>query len=96
MQIWLDGEEITPGIGEYFHTHFRTDYYDSDDPGENESEAEVVRRAIGFIQAVLADKVVIYTYSRMAGSYYRGSTDMPSMKPGMKEYVWSGPFVRVA
>ena len=93
MYVWLDGDKITLRIGEHFYTHFSTYYLSSNDSGENERKA--VRKAVEFIRDVLADKVVIYISSRAAGSYYRGSTNAPSMKPGMREYVWSGPFVRV-
>lgn len=92
MHIWLDGDEITLGIGEHFHTHFSTYYFNSDDPIENERQA--VREAITFIRDVLADKVVVYISSRIAGSYYRGSHGASSLKPGMREYIWSGPVVR--
>lgn len=92
MHVWVDRDEITIGIGGYFHTHFSTDYFNSDDPRENEKEA--AREAVKFIQDVLADKVVICVSARIAGSYYRGSANPPTLKPGTKEYVWSGPFTR--
>jgi len=92
LHVWLDDDEITIGIGESFHTHCCTYFFNSDDRSENEREA--AREAVAFIRDVLADKVVVHVSSRITGSYHRGSADAPSLKPGVKECTWSGPFLR--
>jgi hypothetical protein len=92
LHVWLDGDEVTVGIGEYFHTHFSIYDYSSDIRRDNEKEA--AGKAVRFIQDVLADRVVFHVFSRSTGSYYRTSHNPPSLKPGDREFIWSGPFER--
>jgi len=96
MHIWLHDDQITVAIGLSFHWRFFTHDFASDDPTwqPHENEREAAREAVKFIRDVLADKVVLYVSSHTAGSYDRGSTSQPPMEPGMREYVWSGPFMR--
>lgn len=87
LHIWLDGDEITIGIGQYFHTHFDT--Y-SNFPTLIERERDASLQANRFIQDVLADKVIIYISDRSAGCYSIGSKGDLLVKPGDKKMVWSG------
>ncbi|MCD4693702.1 MAG: hypothetical protein K8R79_12365 [Calditrichales bacterium] len=57
IHIWLDGDEVTVGIGELFHTHFET--YHDDSLAKQQAEDQATANAIEFIKDVLADQVVI-------------------------------------
>jgi hypothetical protein len=87
LHIWVDGDEITVGIGQHFHTHFDT-FSNFATLAEREKEAS--RQASQFIQDVLADKVIIYVSERSAGCYSVGSKGEALVKPGDKKMVWSG------
>jgi hypothetical protein len=57
IHIWLDGDEVTVGIGQLFHTHFET--YLDDSLSKTEANEQAVLKTIEFIRDVLADKYVI-------------------------------------
>ena len=44
LHIWLDGDEITIGIGQYFHTHFDT-FSNFATLAEREKDASQIGRA---------------------------------------------------
>ena len=87
LHVWLDSDEITVGVGEHFHIHF--DIY-SNFSTLVERIKDASRQANQFIQAMLADKIVIYVSSKSAGCYYKGSSEEPLVKPGDRKMVWSG------
>jgi hypothetical protein len=91
--VWLDGDEITIGIGEHYHCHFET----SLDEGvpQTESERLAAQRAVDFIAEFMADSIVL-RISREGGrvvSVEARAADVPRPSPGPNEtdYVWSGP-----
>jgi len=57
IHVWLDGDEITVGIGDYFHTHFDT-YFERDTP-EDQAESQAVENALIFINDFLSEKIVL-------------------------------------
>ncbi len=57
IHIWLDGDEVTVGIGALFHTHFET--YLDEKLDRQEAEDQATSNAIEFINDVLEDQVVI-------------------------------------
>ena len=87
LHIWLDGDEITIGVGQFFHTHFDTF---SNFATLTEREKDASRQANQFIQDMLADKIVIYVSEKWAGCYPIGSNREILTKPGDKKMVWSG------
>ena len=48
IHVWLDREEVTVGIGHFYHTHFET-YLDESLP-KDDAEAQAVAEAIAFIR----------------------------------------------
>ena len=96
LTIWLDGDEITVGIGEIHHTHFMVDC----EPGET-LEAREIATAVAtanYIADVLADRVRFQLQfekgrCRVALTWYPGLTQPPHRVTGADEfrnYVWSG------
>ncbi len=57
IHVSLDGDEITVGIGTFYHAHFET-YLDDTMPKE-EAEAQAVSDALRFIQDFIQDKTVL-------------------------------------
>lgn len=48
IHVWLDGDEVTVGIGDFYHTHFET-YLDNTVP-KDEAESMAVSESINFIK----------------------------------------------
>lgn len=91
--VWLDGDEVTVGIGEHFHCHFET-YLDEGLPGA-ERERLAAERAVDFIASFMADSIVLrVTRERgrvvSAGTYPVDTLDAPP-KADEIDYFWSGP-----
>jgi hypothetical protein len=57
IHVWLDGDEVTVGIGEYFHTHFET--YLDDSVSKSEADRKAATEAIEFIRQVVSDMYVL-------------------------------------
>ena len=91
--VWLDGDEVTVGIGEHFHCHFETDL----DGGVPQADRErlAVERAVEFIEAFMADSIVLRV-RREGGRVVSAGThpvDTQEASPDANEtdYLWSGP-----
>lgn len=89
--VWLDGDEVTVGIGEHFHCHFET-YLDESLP-ESERERRAAQRAVDFIAEFMADSIVLRVWRKSgrvvsAGTYPAGES---SPGPDETDYFWSGP-----
>lgn len=91
--VWLDGDEVTVGIGEHFHCHFET-YLDDSIP-QVERERLAVARAVDFIASFMADSIVLRV-SRERGRIVSVTAlplDTLEAQPNSEEtdYWWSGP-----
>jgi hypothetical protein len=94
--VWLDGDEVTVGIGEHFHCHFETYLDEAVTAGERDRVA--AEQAVEFVANFLADSIVLrvqYEDGRV-GSASAFSVDSPHSPPGPQEidYLWSGPKLR--
>ena len=92
ITVWLDGDEVTVGIGEYFHTHFEAYGTDQADLTQAGRERRAAARAAAFIADFIADEIVlrISGNGRSAATFHRAIEKEP---PGPQEadYLWSGP-----
>ena len=96
INVWFDGEEITVGVGEFYHLHFDCMKYG---PGEQrERDPDGVRQAVEWVHAFVSDAIILEIYMT-DGEYYGGATyrmkgefnqvDAPS---NAKLVTWSGPW----
>ena len=60
IHVWLDADEVTVGIGQFFHTHFET--YLDDSLSKSEANRQAATGAIEFIQGVVSDRFVLVIY----------------------------------
>jgi hypothetical protein len=91
ITVWLDGDEVTVGIGEYFHTHFEAYLTEQAEQTQTERERRAAARAAAFIADFIADEIVLRIGDgRYAGTFHRAIKKEP---PGPEEtdYLWSGP-----
>jgi hypothetical protein len=91
--VWLDGDEVTVGIGKHFHCHFET-YLDQGIP-EAQRARLAAQRAVDFIALFMADAIVL-RISRQRGRVVSAMTVAPttlesSPGPNETDYLWSGP-----
>ena len=98
VSIYDDGDELTLCVDDLTHGHFNE--YTEGLP-EDEREQRIVENAVEFLEALFADKVVVWGQQHMGG-WYRpewgdggrntviqiGGTG--SAAP-VQEFVWSGP-----
>jgi len=57
MHVWVDSDEVIVGIGEHFHTHFATLFYET--LSTDEAEAKVVEEALLFIKDFTDKKSIL-------------------------------------
>jgi len=91
--VWLDGDEVTVGIGEYFHCHFETD--EAEGVPQAERERLAAERAVEFIASFMAGSIVVRV-RRERGRVVSAGThpvDTQRSAPDADEtdYLWSGP-----
>ena len=88
VAIYDDGEELTVSIDDLTHGHF-AEY------GEGLSETEkadrIVSSVVEFLDALFADRVVVWGQSNGGGGWYRADFGESRGGPGVREFVWSGP-----
>ena len=92
ITVWLDGDEVTVGIGEYFHTHFEAYLTEQAELTQTERERRAAARAAAFIADFMADEIVlrIGRGGRNAGTFHRAIKEEPP-GPEQMDYLWSGP-----
>ena len=103
IRVRLDRDEITVGVGEYFHCHFET-FLDSDAAIPEDQRARVAaERAVDFISEFLADAIVLRVNKRAgfasaiwlfrpgAQSSIITTSNADSAREDETEYLWSGP-----
>jgi len=94
--VWLDGDEVTVGIGEHFHCHFET-YLEEGQP-QVERERLAAERAVDFIASFMSDSIVLRVTREggrvvSAGAHPVDALNAPP-NSDIAEYLWSGPRVR--
>jgi hypothetical protein len=99
VSIYDDGYELTLCVDDLTHGHF-IEY--TEGLLEAEREQHIVERAVEFLEALFADKVVVWGQHHMGG-WYRpewssaGSNTVISIggtggEAPVQEFVWSGPY----
>jgi hypothetical protein len=98
IQIHDDGSELTVVAGNFTHGHFAN--YDEDLSDDKKDEA-IVEDVIEFLEALFADRVVLWGSHGGGGGWYRRDrpqTDrhalplqIEQMKQASDHFVWSGP-----
>jgi hypothetical protein len=92
ITVYLDGDEVTVGVGEHFHTHFEAYFTEQADLTQTELERRAAARAAAFIADFMADEIVlrISREGRVAGTFHRAIKKEPP-GPDEMDYLWSGP-----
>lgn len=102
--VWIDGDEVTVGIGEYFHTHFEA--YLGSEPPEEVDRRLATEHALDFIESFMTERTFLRVY--MKGGKYVGASIIPADRPEAArstllnlllgynrrqeiDYFWSGP-----
>ena len=94
IQVWDDGDELTIGIGDFFHTHFDPVEQESDERTKDEAKVECVASAVSFVGEFLDDRKILYVQfsgeepGAVAITDYENDNSIPL---GAKKFVWSGP-----
>jgi hypothetical protein len=57
IDVWFDGDELTIGIGEYFHTHFSL--YDYEDLPEEQQWQASSDEAVRFIDDFISERIIL-------------------------------------
>ena len=88
VQIYDDGDELTLVAGNFTHGHFSN--YDNTLLPEQKAE-EIVQDVLNFLEALFADRVVLWgSHERSGGWYFRGG-DGSAWATDANKYIWSGP-----
>jgi hypothetical protein len=101
VSIYDDGDELTLCVDDLTHGHF-SEY--TEGLPEAEREQRIVERAVEFLEALFADKVVVWGQRHMGG-WYRpewGDSDRNTViqiggtgsEAPVQEFVWSGPYTK--
>jgi len=97
LTILSDLEELTLYVGEHTHCHFSL--YMHQDRSPAEAIEAVVEEIVGFLDDLLADRIVVWSRSvaggvPSAGGTFRRDTAPELLEHGAKAYLWSGtPFI---
>ena len=95
ITVWLDGDEVTVGIGQLHHCHFEV--YTQTHPTSDEREQAAAESAASYVRDVLDEKVhfqVQFEAGRCRGSsgWYPEHSERLRPLSGVdeiREYVWS-------
>jgi hypothetical protein len=90
VSIYDDGSEFTVYVDDLTHGHFGE--YDDRLP-EDEWERRIVDAVVEFLDALFADRVAIWGQANTGGGWYRLDLGDSGGRPGVPEFVWSGPRV---
>lgn len=99
ISIYDDGDELTLCVDDLTHGHFN-DY--TEGLSDAEREQRIVDRAVEFLEALFADKVVVWCQQHMGGWYRPEWGDSgrntviqiggTGTQATVQEFVWSGPY----
>ena len=95
MTVWLDGVEITVGVGKLYHGHFEVNWESL--PTLDEREDATVETAINYIRDVLNDRIHFEVWfeagiCRGGRSWHPDCSEQTCPLAGVdevREYVWS-------
>ena len=101
VSVYDDGDELTLSVDDLTHGHF-SEY--TEGLSEPEREQRIVERAVEFLEALFADKVVVWSQQHMGG-WYRpewGDAGRNTViqiggtggEAPVQEFVWSGPYTQ--
>jgi hypothetical protein len=101
VSVYDDGDELTLCVDDLTHGHF-SEY--TDGLSKPEQEQRIVESAVEFLEALFADKVVVWGQQHMGGWYRPEWSDAGSNtvlqiggtggKAPVQEFVWSGPYTQ--
>lgn len=101
VSIYDDGDELTLCVDDLTHGHF-SEY--TEGLSEAEREQCIVESAVEFLDALFADRVVVWGQQHMGGWYRPEREDAGSNtvvqiggaggNGAVQEFVWSGPFTQ--
>jgi len=100
LTILSDLEELTLYVGEHTHCHFSL--YMHQDRSPADAIDAVVEETVGFLDDLLADRIVVWSRSvdggvPEAGGTFRRATAPELLEPGATVFLWSGtPFIPAA
>lgn len=98
VSIYDDGDELTLCVDDLTHGHF-SEY--AEGLSEPERERRIVESVVEFLDALFADKIVVWGQQHMGGWYRPAWGDAgcnivtqfggTGKKAPVQEFVWSGP-----
>lgn len=101
VSIYDDGDELTLCVDDLTHGHF-SEY--TEGLSDAEREHRIVDHAVEFLEALFADKVVVWGQQHMGGWYRPEWSDAGrntvvqigggQQQAPIQEFVWSGPYAQ--
>lgn len=88
IQIYDDGDELTLVACNFTHGHF-SNYNENLSP--KKKAEQIVEDIVIFLEALFADRVVLYGSPQRAGGWYGIGSDFSFWAKEEKKYFWSGP-----
>ena len=89
MAVYDDRCELTVALDDLTHGHF------SDDSAPQAArEQRIVDAVVEFLDALFADRVVVWGQHNTGGGWYRSDLRGAGARPSVPEFVWSGPCSR--
>jgi hypothetical protein len=88
VSIYDDGEELTVCVHDLTHGHFAE--YDNELP-DAERRRRIVDAVVEFLDALFSDQIAVWGQANVGGGWYRIGLGGSGGRPGIQEFVWSGP-----
>jgi hypothetical protein len=88
VAIYDDGDELTVCVDDLTHGHF-AEY--AEGLSESERARRIVEAVAEFLDALFADRVVVWDQHNTGGGWYRRDVSRATGVRGVPEFVWSGP-----
>lgn len=86
VAVYDDRVELTVAVDDLTHGHF------SDDSAPRAvGEQRTVAAVVEFLDALFDDRVVVWGQHSTGGGWYRPDLGGSGGRPGVPEFVWSGP-----
>lgn len=88
VAIYDDGDELTVCVDDLTHGHF-AEY--AEGLSDTEWAGRVVESVAEFLDALFADRVVVWGHHNAGGGWCRLDLGGSGGRAGVQEFVWSGP-----
>ena len=88
MAIYDDGDELTVYVDDLTHGHF-AEY--AEGLSESERAGRIVEAVAEFLDALFADRVVVWGQHNTGGGWYRRDLSGPGVVPGVPELPVPAP-----